>query len=54
MGRGGEGCVRGWRWGGVGTVKKIKNKKKDDGDGNSFTAGWPQGSTFSTGILSWK
>lgn len=21
---------------------------------NSFTAGWPQGSTFSTGILSWK
>lgn len=23
-------------------------------DGNSFTAGRPQGSTFSTGILSWK
>lgn len=35
-------------------MRKRKGTVKDDGGGNSFTAGWPQGSTFSTGILSRK
>lgn len=42
-----------WRaelWGGGGEGTLVKN----DGGENSFTAGWPQGNTFSTGVLSWK